>query len=89
VRTVLIPRFLLKSVSPCLDPDCYELTQGCFTVYGFEYKPGYNDGYISWIANDKVAWTMKAPGMAADTVVEIDARPVPQEPMVYPLTIRS
>ena len=45
-----------QSVCPCLDPDCYELTQGCFAVYGFEYKPGYNDGYISWIANDKVAY---------------------------------
>jgi len=22
--------------------DCYELEQGCFSVYGFEYKPGWN-----------------------------------------------
>lgn len=22
---------------------CYELTGGCFSVYGFEYKPGFDD----------------------------------------------
>jgi beta-glucan synthesis-associated protein KRE6 len=38
--------------------------------------------YITWINNGKPAWTLKAPGMAADTRVEISARPIPQEPMV-------
>ena len=29
---------------------CYELSGGCFTVYGFEYKPGYEeDGECSSI----------------------------------------
>ncbi|KAJ7225676.1 beta-glucan synthesis-associated protein [Mycena pura] len=37
--------------------------------------------YISWISNNKLAWTLKAAGMAADTAVEIAARPIPQEPM--------
>ena len=23
------------------DNDCYELDTGCFAVYGFEYKPGF------------------------------------------------
>ncbi|TFK37328.1 beta-glucan synthesis-associated protein [Crucibulum laeve] len=60
---------------------CYEKEGGCFSVYGFEYKPGFDNAYISWISNDKLAWTMLAAGMAADTRVEISARPIPQEPM--------
>ena len=24
-----------------LDNNCYELDSGCFAVYGFEYKPGF------------------------------------------------
>ncbi|SJL05545.1 related to KRE6-glucan synthase subunit [Armillaria ostoyae] len=63
------------------DQNCYQLETGCFAVYGFEYKPGYDDGYITWINNNKAAWTLKGPGLAADTRVEIAARPVPQEPM--------
>ncbi|PBL01189.1 beta-glucan synthesis-associated protein [Armillaria gallica] len=63
------------------DQNCYQLATGCFSVYGFEYKPGYDDGYITWINNNKAAWTLKGPGVAADTRVEISARPVPQEPM--------
>ena len=34
-----------------------------------------------WIADGKLAWTLKQPGFAADTRVEIGPRPVPQEPM--------
>jgi beta-glucanase (GH16 family) len=60
---------------------CYELEGGCYSVYGFEYKPGFDDSYITWIADGKKAWTMRGAGMAADSRVEISARPVPQEPM--------
>ncbi|KAJ7085400.1 beta-glucan synthesis-associated [Mycena belliarum] len=60
---------------------CYELLEDCFSVYGFEYKPGFGDAYISWINDDKIAWTINAAGLAADTQTEISARPVPQEPM--------
>ncbi|KAJ7489436.1 beta-glucan synthesis-associated [Mycena latifolia] len=52
---------------------CYELLDNCFSVYGFEY--------ISWISDDKLAWTIKAAGLGPDTQTEISARPVPQEPM--------
>ena len=38
--------------------------------------------YISWISDNKLAWTVKAGGLAADTAVEISARPISQEPMV-------
>lgn len=45
------------------------------------YRDSCLSQYISWIANDKVAWTLKEGGMAADTSVEIGPRPIPQEPM--------
>lgn len=64
------------------DQGAYEGTQGTFSVYGFEYKPGFDDAYIGWIANDKLAWRLNVAGMKADTAVEISDRPVPQEPMV-------
>ena len=38
--------------------------------------------YIGWISDDKLAWQINAGGLAADTAVEISARPIPQEPMV-------
>lgn len=64
---------------------CYELSTdangGCFTRLGFEYKPGFDDAYITWYNNDKRAWTIFSSAMGADTAVEIDARPVPLEPM--------
>jgi len=64
------------------DQNCYEVGgTGCFSVYGIEYRPGFDNAYISWISNNQVAWTLNQAGMAADTTVEISARPVPQEPM--------
>lgn len=64
------------------DQNCYEVGgTGCFSVYGIEYKAGFDDAYISWISNNQVSWTLKQPGMAADTSVEISGRPIPQEPM--------
>ncbi|KIM66344.1 glycoside hydrolase family 16 protein [Scleroderma citrinum Foug A] len=62
---------------------CYTGKSGCFATYGYEYQPGYKSdgGYISWITNDKLAWTLDASGMAADSLVEISDRPIPQEPM--------
>ncbi|KAF8161089.1 glycoside hydrolase family 16 protein [Crassisporium funariophilum] len=61
--------------------NCYELSGGCYSVYGFEYKTGFDDGYISWISSNAVAWTLKAAGMGPDPSVQISARPVTQEPM--------
>lgn len=62
--------------------DCYyDGPNPCFAIYGFEYVPGFDDGYITWINNGKAAWTITSDGMGADTGVEISARPVPQEPL--------
>ena len=64
------------------DSNCYQLNTGCKSVYGFQYKPGYDDAYITWISNNKISWTMKAGAAGADSLTEISARPVPQEPLV-------
>ncbi|KAF8958562.1 beta-glucan synthesis-associated [Flammula alnicola] len=60
---------------------CYELGAQCFSVYGFEYQPGFDNGYITWINDNKASWTLRGPGMGADTQTEISARQVPTEPM--------
>ncbi|KAG9083270.1 hypothetical protein FRC07_013960, partial [Ceratobasidium sp. 392] len=59
---------------------CYTQGPGCFAVYGFEYKPGY-DGYIAWTNDNKPAWTIYGSAMKADPNVEIGPRPIPMEPM--------
>uniref|UniRef100_A0A8H7XZ25 GH16 domain-containing protein n=1 Tax=Psilocybe cubensis TaxID=181762 RepID=A0A8H7XZ25_PSICU len=69
------------SVVSYTNPDCYEMEKGCFSVYGFEYKPGFDDAYITWISDDEPTWTLLASGMDADPDVQISARPIPQEPM--------
>jgi len=63
------------------DQSCYELVDGCFSVYGFEYKPGFDGAYISWISSGQLSWTVNAPGLGANPAVEISARPIPQEPL--------
>ncbi|RPD66978.1 glycoside hydrolase family 16 protein [Lentinus tigrinus ALCF2SS1-6] len=69
------------SVVTATDPNCYEGDTGCFSIYGFEYKPGFEDGYITWVSNNKISWTLNGPGMGPDPLVEIQERPVPGEPM--------
>ncbi|KAG0699610.1 glycoside hydrolase family 16 protein [Suillus ampliporus] len=63
------------------DQDCYELDKGCYSVYGFEYKPGFDDGYITWISSGEAVWTVYSGGIGPDTETEISARLIPQEPM--------
>ncbi|EKM77365.1 hypothetical protein AGABI1DRAFT_122114 [Agaricus bisporus var. burnettii JB137-S8] len=61
--------------------DCYELAAGCFAIYAFEYKPGFDNGYITWVNDDKPTWTIYSGGLSADPLVNISARPIPMEPM--------
>lgn len=61
---------------------CYELSGGCFTTYGFEYKPGFDDAYVTWHNDHRNAWTLYSSAMRADPRTEIGARPIPMEPMV-------
>jgi len=71
------------SVVTQTNQECYELTGGCYSLYGFEYSPGLSsdNAYITWISNNTLAWTLEAGGMAADPRVNIGPRPIPQEPM--------
>jgi len=62
--------------------DCYELQTKCYAVYGFEYKPGYDDAYITWINDGKRSWTIRGHGMGPDTQTEISRRLFAMEPMV-------
>ncbi|TFK19870.1 beta-glucan synthesis-associated protein SKN1 [Coprinopsis marcescibilis] len=59
----------------------YELTDGDFAVYGFEYKSGFDDGYITWINDGQRAWTLFQAAMDGDTATEIGERLISREPM--------
>lgn len=65
---------------------CYELSGGCFTEFGFDYKPGSKDGYVTWLNSGTKAWTLRSDAMVADPLVEISERPIPQEPLVSQAT---
>ncbi|KAG6879217.1 hypothetical protein C0992_004359 [Termitomyces sp. T32_za158] len=41
----------------------------------------FDNAYITWINDNKVAWTIMQAGLAQDTLTEIGPRPVSQEPM--------
>ncbi|KAH8810563.1 beta-glucan synthesis-associated protein [Flagelloscypha sp. PMI_526] len=70
------------SVVSKTNQNCYQLGgTSCFAIYGVEYKRGFDDAYISWLNDGKIAWTMLAAGAGADPVAEISARPMPMEPM--------
>ncbi|KAF9038297.1 beta-glucan synthesis-associated [Hymenopellis radicata] len=69
------------SVVTNTDTQCYEKTGGCASIYAFEYRPGYDEGYITWISDNKIAWSIKGNGVGPDDKVEISARAIPQEPM--------
>ncbi|KAI0094783.1 glycoside hydrolase family 16 protein [Irpex rosettiformis] len=63
------------------NPEAYELSGNVFEIYGMQYQAGFDNAYIGWIANGKLAWQLKQPGLDTDQAVEISSRPVPQEPM--------
>jgi beta-glucanase (GH16 family) len=60
---------------------CYEDETGCFSIYGFEYIPGFDNGYVTWISDNTVAWTIHGNGVGANSEVEIGPRAISQEPM--------
>ncbi|KAF4618464.1 hypothetical protein D9613_009885 [Agrocybe pediades] len=62
------------------NPNCYETPGTCYALYGFEYKPGFDDAYITWI-NEVRAWTFYPTGLAADPLTEIGRRTIAEEPM--------
>ncbi|KAL1677314.1 glycoside hydrolase family 16 protein [Schizophyllum commune] len=76
------------SVVSHTNANCYEFDgTACFSLYAFEYKPGFDDAYVTWLNDGQHAWTITAGGLAPDPAVEIGARPVPQEPMYMILNL--
>jgi len=63
------------------DQKAYELNGGGYSVYGYEYQPGFDNAYITWVSNNQPSWTVFSSAVGADPTVEISARPIPQEPM--------
>lgn len=63
--------------------ECYELASSspCFSVFGFEYTPGYDNAYITWISDSKKAWTLYSGAMGPDPIAEISQRGMSLEPM--------
>lgn len=53
---------------------------GCSSIYGFEYATG-DDGYITWVNDGRLAWTVRAAAMGANNVSMVSRRPIPEEPM--------
>jgi hypothetical protein len=74
------------SVVTTTNQNCYTQGGGCFSTYGFEYKPG-GDGYIQWISDATPAFELRAAGLGPDPRMEIGQRPVPEEPMVSPHSV--
>ncbi|KIO25199.1 hypothetical protein M407DRAFT_210871 [Tulasnella calospora MUT 4182] len=64
-----------------VDQQCFELTGRCFSVYGFEYKVGVPEGFITWISEGTASWTAKVTGLGPDPLVEIGQRIIPDEPL--------
>jgi len=69
------------SVVTTTDQNCYEGGTKCYSIYGFEYVPGFDNAYITWVSNNQISWTLNVAGLAADSSVGISDRPIPQEPM--------
>jgi beta-glucanase (GH16 family) len=64
-----------------LNQECYEFSANCFGVYAFEYKPGFDEGYITWVNNKHLAWTLLGPALRPNPNTEIGSRSISQEPM--------
>lgn len=54
-----------------------------------QYKGGFDDAYVTWVSDNKTSWTLNVAGMAADSLVEISDRPVPQEPLVCRVMLKD
>ncbi|KAJ7634387.1 beta-glucan synthesis-associated [Roridomyces roridus] len=69
------------SVVSHTNQSCYQLLDGCYSVHGFDYSPGFDNAYITWLTNNEVTWTLNVAGVGADTQTEISGRQITGEPM--------
>jgi beta-glucanase (GH16 family) len=64
--------------------DVYTETGARSAVYSYEMYANKDDrenGYITWMADGKKAWTLHADGLAANSGTEVGRRLIPEEPM--------
>lgn len=62
----------------------YRMTGDDFSVWGFELhaEPENRDnGYITWVGDNRGAWTLRASGIGANPRVDLGPRLIPEEPM--------
>ncbi|KAI9297155.1 beta-glucan synthesis-associated [Neoconidiobolus thromboides FSU 785] len=57
-----------------------------FITFSVEYEPG-DDGYITWLIDNKPTWTIKASAIAANKDSKVDKRLIPEEPMYLILNL--
>ncbi|KAF7291349.1 GH16 domain-containing protein [Mycena indigotica] len=69
------------SVVSTTNQDCYQLKSPCFAVHAFEYIPGYDDAYITWVTDNKVSWTMRGGAVGKNELAQIGPREVTREPL--------
>ncbi|KAF7300831.1 hypothetical protein MKEN_01309000 [Mycena kentingensis (nom. inval.)] len=69
------------SVVTTTNQDCYQLKNPCYATHGFEYVPGFDNAYITWITDNKRSWTLLSSGVGPNPQSQIAARPIPQEPL--------
>ena len=65
------------------DQESYDLIDpDLFQTYGYEYTPSKGtdtDGYIYWMQNGTVTWSLKESGLAGNESIDLSQRLVPRE----------
>ncbi|KAL1411164.1 hypothetical protein Q8F55_002114 [Vanrija albida] len=69
------------SATGLTNQQCYTAMGGCFSIYGFEYLPDRDNGYITWISDNKKAWTVRASAMGPNARAQVGQRIISEEPM--------
>ncbi|KAG8904179.1 hypothetical protein FRB99_002127 [Tulasnella sp. 403] len=69
-----------------VNQQCYELTGGCYDIYGFEYAPGAT-GFITWVSEGQASWTVMGTGLGPDPLTQIGQRTIPEEPLYVILNL--
>ncbi|KAF7320569.1 GH16 domain-containing protein [Mycena chlorophos] len=69
------------SVVTTTNQTCYQGISSCYATHGFEYVPGYDNAYITWLTNNQISWTLNAAGVGPNNATQIGAREITQEPM--------
>ena len=78
----LIPPPMVGETEEPTAQTIYGQNTGCYSLYGVEYKPGFDDAYIQWVSSGQPSWSLLVQGVGENDLTEIGPRAVSQEPMV-------